>query len=92
MALFQDADVELEVLLPLLLAALEPAAESRRAALPPMVGQGGEDGVGERAHTRDLFKLQTVAGAGGNHKAFLYGGLRRVGHGGLQVVDHRSRN
>jgi len=83
-ALFQDPDVELELLLAFVLAALEPAAEDfEKGGASSNGGQGGEDLVGELAHARGSGDLQAVAVAEGNHKGCPYMGLRGIRHYGL---------
>ena len=59
---FQDADVELELLLALVLAALEPAAEDlQEGGASPEGGEAGDDAIDELAHARDAGDLQTIA-------------------------------
>ena len=61
-AFFQDAHVELELLLALVLAALEPAAEDlQEGGAAPEDGKAGDDAIDELAHARDAGDLQTIA-------------------------------
>src|SRR5215210_8289969 len=66
MALFHDADVELELLLALLLPALKPAAEDlQEGGASSEGGQPGDDTVHELAHAGGPRDLQAIAGAEG---------------------------
>ena len=63
MALFHDADVELELLLALLLPALEPAAEDlQEGGTSTEGGETGDDAVHEFAQMGGPRDLQAVAG------------------------------
>src|SRR5688500_19095914 len=65
-ALFHDADVELELLLALLLPALEPATEDlQEGGASSEGGQAGDGAVHELAHAGGARDLQAVAGAEG---------------------------
>jgi hypothetical protein len=62
-ALLQDPDVELELILALVLAALEPAAEDlQEGGASSHGGNGGDDAVGQLAHAGGSRDLQAVAG------------------------------
>src|SRR5688500_20117584 len=80
-ALFHDADVELELLLALLLPALEPAAEAlQEGGASSEGGEAGDGAVHELAHAGGPGDLQAVAGGGGEIDLRSEG--RRVGRGG----------
>lgn len=83
--LFEDSDVELELLLALVLAALEPAAEDlQEGGASADGGDGGDHAVGEVAHARGSRDLQAIAVGEGNHEGCPYDrGWRRVWHHGL---------